>query len=59
MKYLASSIYEYRGCDIDDCQRKARWEFSAWTPGTPPRRLYTCDEHRAAGFERITTEAKP
>ncbi|HUT24467.1 MAG TPA: hypothetical protein VM492_09015 [Sumerlaeia bacterium] len=56
MKYTAASIFEYRDCDVDGCEAKARWEFSAWSPGTPPRRFFTCEEHRLEGFKRITTE---
>jgi hypothetical protein len=48
----AREIDEYRGCDLSQCSRPARWEFTVRTKGGRPRRVYVCERHQIEGFAR-------
>ncbi len=48
----AREIDEYRKCDLSDCTRHARWEFTTTGKSGRPCRVYVCAEHQMEGFAR-------
>lgn len=50
---VARETDEYRRCDVSDCRRPARWEFTARGPSGRPYRVFVCSEHQVEGFVRV------